>query len=112
MKQRGVLFIGVLCLATTLFAQDANKSQQKQVAGTICNSACVVAQSNLSTCDRNCTDKSGDVVLVDDQGKVTKIANPKVAMPYMNKRVKCTAVPTEKEREQALKIMQLQELQQ
>jgi hypothetical protein len=61
---------------------------------------------------RNCTDKSGDVVLVDDQGKVTKIANPKVAMPYMNKHVKCTGVPTEKEREQALKIMQLQELQQ
>jgi hypothetical protein len=110
MKHPGRLFLGVVCLATSLFAQDANSTQKKQVTGTICNSACVVQQNNLATCDRNCTDKTGATVLVDDQGKVMKISNPQMAASHMYKRVKCTAVPSEKEREESLEITELQDL--
>jgi hypothetical protein len=110
MKRSALLFFALLCLATSLVAQDSNKSQSKQVIGTICNSACVQPVNNVSTCNTSCTDKSGDVVLVDDQGKVMKIDNPKMAMPHMNKKVKCTAVPTEKQREEYLRIKELSEM--
>jgi hypothetical protein len=109
MKHSVWLFLGVLCLATSLFAQHPNDDQQKQMTGTICNSACVQPVKDLSTCNTGCTDKSGDVVLVDDQGKVMKIANPKMAMPHMQKHVKVMVIPTEKEREEYLRITQLYE---
>jgi len=109
MKHYGWLFLVVLCLATSLFAQDSNKKQQVQMTGTICNSACVQPVNGLSTCSTTCTDKGGDVVLVDDQGKVMKISNPKMAMPHMKKKVKVMAVPTEKEREEYLRIIELTE---
>jgi hypothetical protein len=108
MKYQRWLFLAVLCMTASLFAQDS-KENQKQMMGTICNSACVVKQSDLNTCNTSCTDKSGDAVLVDDAGKVTKIANPKMAMPHMNKKVKVMAVPTEKERENSIRIIQLSE---
>jgi hypothetical protein len=109
MKHRGWLFLTVLSMATSLFAQDSNQNQQKEMTGTICNSACVVRQSNLPTCDTTCTDKSGDCVLVGDKGNVEKIANPQMAMPHMNKRVKVMVVPSEKERENVIRIMHLTE---
>ena len=108
MKHSVWFFLGVLCLATSLFAQEPN-DQQKQMTGTICNSACVQPVKDLPTCNTGCTDKSGDVVLVDDQGKVVKIANPKMAMPHMRKHVKVMVVPTEKEREEYLRITELDE---
>jgi hypothetical protein len=104
------LLLAVLCAATSLVAQDSGKSQQKQVTGTICNSACVEPVNGLSTCNTGCTDKSGGLVIVDDQGKVMKIANPKVAASHMNKKVKCTAVPSEKQREDTLRIIELSEM--
>jgi len=105
-----LLLSAVFLGATSLFAQDSNKSQKKEVDGTICNSACVQKVENLNTCNTSCTDKSGDVVLVDDQGKVMKIANPKMATSHMNKKVKCTASPTEKQREDALRILEISEM--
>jgi hypothetical protein len=106
MKHSAWLFLGVLGLATSLFAQD---DQPKRMTGTICNSACVQPVDDIRTCNTRCTDKSGDVVLVDDQGKVMKIANPTMAMPHMRKHVKVMVVPTEKEREEYLRITQLSE---
>ena len=110
MKRLALLFLAVFCVATSLFGQDADKSQNMELTGTICNSACVQPVNNVSTCNTGCTDKSGDVVLVDDAGKVMKIANPKMAMSHMNKKVKCTAVPTEKQRENTLRIVELSEM--
>ena len=109
MKHSAWLFLAVVCLATSLFAQDAGTSQKKEMTGTICNSACVQPVKDVPTCNTSCTDKSGDVVLVDDSGKVSKIANPNMAMSHMNKKVKCTVVPTEKEREDQLRILELTE---
>jgi hypothetical protein len=107
MKHPVWLFLGVLCLATSLFSRNQNDDQRKQMTGTICNSACVQPVKDLPTCNTDCTDKSGDVVLVDDQGIVMKIANPKMAMPHMRKHVKIMVVPTEKEREEYLRIIEL-----
>jgi len=104
------LFIAVLCLAVSLSAQDSSKSQGKEMSGTICNSACVQPVNSVPTCNTGCTDKSGSPVLVDDQGKVMKISNPKMAMPHMNKKVKVMAVPSEKQREDTLRILQLSEM--
>jgi hypothetical protein len=113
MKQAGWLLLGVLCSAMLLFAADKGK----HMSGTICNSACVVSQSGLPTCDIGCTATGGDCVLVGDKGHVMKIENPEVAMPHMGKHVKLmatsaekiNAAPSEKEREESIRIMELYE---
>jgi hypothetical protein len=110
MKKLMWLLVAVVCLAASLFAQEPNKSKQKEMTGTICNSACVQPVDSVNTCSTTCTDKSGTAVLVDDQGKVMKIENPKMAMPHMNKQVKVTVVPTEKQREEYLRIIELTEM--
>jgi hypothetical protein len=61
----------------------------------------------VATCDPLCTDKTGEAVLVDDQGNVKKIANQDMCNSHMGKHVKMTAVPNEKEREESLRIMEL-----
>jgi hypothetical protein len=108
MKHSARLILVVLCFTSLLLAKD-NKQQQKEMNGTICNSRCVVPQNGVNTCDVSCTDKDGDCVLVDDKGEVSKIDNPNMAMPHMGKHVKIKALPTEKEREKALQIMQIDE---
>jgi hypothetical protein len=111
MKRAAWVVVGILCLASLAFAKDPkDKQKQMEMTGTVCNSKCVVQQDNLSTCDKGCTEKSGDVVLVDDKGKVMKIENPKMAMPHMGKHVKVMAVPSEKQREEAVRIMEIQKL--
>lgn len=110
MRRTGWLVLAFLCAATLLFAQESSKGHE--MTGTICNSKCVVQQSGAPTCDRSCTDTSGDCVFVGDSGKVMKIENPDMAMPHMGKRVKMMAVhqePSEKDREETLRIMQLTE---
>jgi hypothetical protein len=104
----------LLCSATLMFAQDKSQMQGQKMSGTICNSACVTQQSGLSTCDPTCTDKSGSCVFVSDKGTVMKVDNPEMAMPHMGKHVtmmasKMEPPPSEKEREQSIRIMQLYE---
>jgi len=105
MKYRVYLLLALVCSATLLFAKDKGK----KMTGTICSSACVVKAERLPTCDPTCTAKSGDAVFISDSGSVMKIENPDMAMPHMGKRVKMMATPTEKEREESLRIMQLYE---
>jgi hypothetical protein len=116
MKHANWLLLGILCSAMLVFAQDKGK----KVSGTICNSACVTTQAGLATCDLACTDKSGDTVCVSDSGNVMKIANPEMAMPHMKKHVNMMAMsmnpdtgtmaaPSEKEREQQIRIMEIYE---
>lgn len=105
------VFLAVACCAAMLSAQDSSGMQMKphEMTGTICNSSCVTTSANLATCDTNCTDKSGDVVLVDDQGNVKKIANQDMAKQHMGKHVKMMVAPSEKEREELLRIMDITE---
>jgi hypothetical protein len=73
MKRIARLLVAVLGLGVSLLADDMGKATE--MTGTLCNNKCVTQTASHAACDQNCTDKSGDVVMVDDQGKVFKIAN-------------------------------------
>ena len=109
MKNAIWLLVGVFGSAILVFAQNAQDDKPEKMMGTICNSACVVQQANTPTCDPTCTDKSGSTVLVSDSGKVQQIANQQMPIPHMGKQVETMAVPTEKEREESLRVLQLNE---
>jgi len=85
MKRRAVFFSIVLSSLILLYAQD---NPSKEMSGWICNSACVAQAAGHAMCDVNCTDKSGDAVFVEDNGKVTKISNPDMVKGKMGQKVK------------------------
>jgi len=85
MKRSAALFTILLFSLALLSAQE---QQSMDMTGTVCNSACVTQSAGHATCDANCTNKSGDAVLVQDNGKVTKISNPDVVKGYMGQKVK------------------------
>jgi len=64
------------------------KPQARDMSGTICDSKCVTQTHNQAACNLKCTEKDGDAVFVDDNGKVTKIANPEKVKGYKGKHVK------------------------
>jgi len=100
-----VLLVVLVSAGFVMYAQTS--ANEMKMNGTICRSTCVSQVNGLSTCDPLCSDKSGDAVLVDDQGNIKKIANQDICMSHMGKRVKVTAVPSEKNREDTLRIMEL-----
>ena len=73
MKRIICLLVAVLGLGISLYADDMGKATE--MTGTLCNNKCVSGSAGHAACDQSCADKSGDVVMVDDQGKVFKIAN-------------------------------------
>ena len=85
MKRSAVLFTIVLASLVLLYAQD---NQPVEMTGWICYSACVTQAAGHATCDANCTDKSGDAVFVEDNGKVTKISNPDIVKGHMGTKMK------------------------
>jgi hypothetical protein len=104
------LLLVVLGSATLLFAQDQNQQMTgKKMSGTICDSGCVTKQAGLATCDPQCTAKSGQCVLVSDNGKVMTIANQEKAMPHMGKHVTMMAAPSESQRANEIRVMELTE---
>lgn len=86
MKRMAWLLIGVLGFAISLYAADTSKATT--MTGWLCNSKCVTQSSGHAACDQNCSDQSGEIVLVDDQGKVLKIANQPKVMSFAGKKVK------------------------
>ena len=69
-----------------LYAQQMSKVVE--MSGTICDSNCVTQTGGQSACNLKCTQKGGDAVFIDDNGKVTKIANPDKVKGYKGKHVK------------------------
>ncbi len=114
MQRIALLFLLVLGSLTLMHAQSS--SDTKKLNGTVCDASCVVQANNLPTCDKSCTVKSGEAVLVNDQGKVMHIANQDVCKSHMGKHVAATvrpmdqppaaAAPTEKQREEELQGQQ------
>jgi hypothetical protein len=90
-----------------LFAAESD-SEVKTKNGTICDAQCVTQVNARNTCDRSCTEKSGEAVFVDDDGTRMKIENQDMATPHMGQHVKMTC--TEAQREQTLRIMQLYQM--
>jgi len=86
MKRMAWLLIAVFGLEISLTAGGADKATT--MTGWLCNSKCVTQSSGRASCDQNCSDKSGEIVLVDDQGRVLKIANQDKVMPHAGKQVK------------------------
>jgi hypothetical protein len=111
-----MLFTVVLSLTGLIAAQDSSgtkkSSNPQQMTGTICNSSCVTQVENLPTCDPTCTIDTGDCVFVDNQGTVTKVENPDKCKGVMGKKVKIKAAPkeTEEQRQQDLRIEELEEM--
>ena len=84
--KRSVLLLAIVLGLATLNAQETPKGHE--MTGTVCDSKCVTQSAGQSSCDLNCTQKGGDAVFVQDNGKVTKIANPEKVQGHMMKRVK------------------------
>jgi hypothetical protein len=93
-----ILGLLTIVLGSTLLlcAQDAGKGGMDQGAamkgtemtGMLCDSKCVKQDAAKASCDLSCTEKSGDVSFIDDDGKASKVANPEVATGKMGKKVK------------------------
>lgn len=81
-----------IILGSTMWLCAQDKSQDKnngsEMTGWICSSKCVTQSAEKAACDQSCTERSGDAVFIDDQGKVTKIANPANVQENMGKQVK------------------------
>ncbi len=97
MKRIAWLLVAVLVSAISLYAQDKGKAIA--MTGMLCNSKCVTQSADHAVCDPNCADKSGDIVLVDEQGHVFQIANQdKVKLMAGKKcKMKCRPVKGKKD---------------
>ena len=84
--KRIALLLTIILGSTVLHAQE--KPRMMDMSGTICDSKCVTQAGSQAACDLNCTHKNGDAVFIDDNGKLTKIANPEKVKGYKGKHVK------------------------
>ena len=90
MKRTLSLLLTILCSSLLMWAQDQDKpAGSTQMTGQVCRSSCVTTDAGKSVCNASCKDKSGDMVFVDDNGKLWKIHNPTmVKKDMMGKKVK------------------------
>jgi hypothetical protein len=91
MKRIAWLLVATLGMGISLFGEDMGKATE--MSGLLCNNKCVTQSAGHAACDQNCADKSGDVVLVDDQGKVFKIANQDKVKELGGKKAKMKCTP-------------------
>jgi hypothetical protein len=97
MKKIAWLLAPVLGLGISLFAEDMGKAAE--MTGWLCNNKCVAETAGHAACDQNCADKSGDVVMVDDQGRVFKIANQDKVKGLAGKKAKMKCRPVKGEKD-------------
>jgi hypothetical protein len=97
MKRIAWLLVATLLSAVSLYADDMGKATE--MTGWLCNSKCVTQNAGHASCDQNCTDKAGDVVLVDDQGRVFKIANQDKVSKHAGKKAKMKCKPVKGEKD-------------
>jgi len=83
--------VAVLVSAISLYSEDMGKVNT--MTGWLCNSACVTQSGGHAACDQNCADRSGDIVFVDNDGKLWKVANQDKVMSYVGKQVKMKCRP-------------------
>lgn len=92
MKRTVAQFAVLLILGSAAFLYAQDKTSAAEITGWICHSKCVKWVDGRATCDPDCHPGmfSGRsvTVFVDDQGKTTRIANPKMVNPFMGKKVK------------------------
>jgi hypothetical protein len=86
MMRRLAALLAIVLGSMMLYAQETPKGID--MTGTICDSKCVAQSAGQSACDLKCTQTGGDAVFIEDNGKVTKIANPEKVKGFKGKRVK------------------------
>lgn len=93
MKKIAWLLLATLCSVMAVAAQDNNNAGKspKEMTGWVCNSKCVDQSSGAPTCNQSCSEAAGEVVFIQDNGQVTKIANQQMAQPMAGKRCKIKA---------------------
>lgn len=91
MQRIAWLLLAVLGMGISLHADDMGKASE--MTGWLCNNKCVKQSGGHASCDQSCADKSGDVVMVDDQGKVFKIANQDKVKGLGGKKAKMKCRP-------------------
>jgi hypothetical protein len=82
------MVLGCTFLAVAQDKGDMTAGKGTEMTGILCNAKCVKQDSGKASCDSNCTANGDDVVFIDDQGKATKVANPKMTKGKMGKKVK------------------------
>src|SRR5512146_2418033 len=92
MRRTALLLIVTLSSAMVMVAaqdqDNAGNNSSKEMIGWICNAKCVDRSSGTPTCNQNCAEAVGEVVFIQDNGKVTKIANQQMAEPMAGKKCK------------------------
>ena len=72
------------------------------MTGWVCDSACVVQQGGVATCDPACNQRSGTAVFVGDDGAISTISNQDVCSPHMNQHVRATFTPEDPQEQHEL----------
>lgn len=85
---RRIATLVAFALWTTMLVSAQDGAKGTEMYGVICDQKCIKQDAEKASCDLSCTEKSGDAVFLDDQGKVWKVANPAVCKGKMGKRVK------------------------
>jgi len=85
------LFAPVLLSAVSLYAE--NMGKEADMSGVLCNWNSVVQNQGHAACNQNYAGQSGDVVFVDEQGRVFKIANQDKIVLRAGKKVKTKSKP-------------------
>jgi hypothetical protein len=97
MRRIAWLLVAALLSPVSLYADDTGK--MTEMSGTLCSSKCVKQDASHASCDLNCADKTADVVLVDDQGKVFKISNQDKVAGHAGKKAKMKCKPVKGEKD-------------
>jgi hypothetical protein len=94
MKRLALLLAVVLCSATLLQAapqdkeKEAGNEKMMSMTGTVCSDKCVTTEGEKSSCNSSCSETGGNMVFVDDKGKLYKVDNEDKVMPMSGKKVK------------------------
>ena len=83
-----LVFVFALSYIVLLQAQDQEKTKGMEMMATACNAGDVVTTDGKATCDQSKGGKSSDMVVIDDQGKATKVANPEKLKGMSGQKVK------------------------
>jgi hypothetical protein len=89
MKRTALLLITLFCSAIFLFAGD--KNSPTEMIGWVCNAKCVEQTSGAATCNKGCSESSGDVVFINSKGDILQISNQQMAAPMAGKQCKLMA---------------------
>ena len=82
----------VLALVGFAHAGEGNNATVT-MTGFICDSKCVVQTTDQATCNKKCSEQSGEYVFLTGQNAL-QIANPEMVRPFVGKRAKVKCAPS------------------